>query len=259
MNRTFALFKDTIFIQTEIVTFPMPIPYLIVISVLGAGMYLSVRANKLTLSAALVGGLVGFLVFLGGGFAGLSMLATFFVLGTLATSHQLTYKVTQGLAEQNKGKRKASQVLANGGIAALAGLLAWGFPQKAELFRLMLAASLASATSDTLSSELGNVYGRRFYNVLTFQPDQKGLDGVISLEGTLWGLAGACVIALLYALGFGWSLHLLWIVAGATVGNLSDSVLGVTLERKHRLSNDVVNLLNTLIGALAVLPFYYLA
>ncbi len=234
----------------------MPIPYLIVTAVLCAGMYLSVRTNKLTLSAALVGGIIGFLVFLGSGFYGLSMLATFFVLGTLATSHKLAYKVNQGLAEQNKGKRKASQVLANGGVAALVGLLAWTFEKQADLFQLMLAASLASATSDTLSSELGNVYGRRFYNVLTFQPDQKGLDGVISLEGTLCGMLGACVIALLYALGFGWNLNLLWIVIGATLGNLSDSVLGATLERKHYLSNDAVNFLNTLTGALVMLPFY---
>ncbi len=78
-------------------------------------------------------------------------------------------------------------MLANGGVAALAGLPAWLYPQQAGLWQLAAAASLASASADALSSELGSIYGRSFYNILTFKKDKCGLDGVISLEGTLWG------------------------------------------------------------------------
>jgi uncharacterized protein (TIGR00297 family) len=143
-------------------------------------------------------------------------------------------------------------VLANAGVAGILGLLAWQIPAHAPLFRLMLAGSFASAAADTLASELGNVYGRRYYNILTCKPDQRGLDGVVSLEGTLLGLAGSAVIAAAYCLGAGWRPAFWRLLLAGTAGNLADSLLGATLERRHFLNNDAVNSLNTLVGALVV-------
>jgi uncharacterized protein (TIGR00297 family) len=149
-------------------------------------------------------------------------------------------------------------VLANAGIGGIAGLLVLLYPQLTHLLALMMAASFASATADTLSSELGTVYGKRFYNIISLKPDQRGLDGVISLEGTLTGIAGSCVIAIIYAIGFGWDLNLIWIVVAGTIGNLSDSVMGSLLERKHYIGNNTVNFLNTLIAALVMLLLYFI-
>ena len=112
--------------------------------------------------------------------------------------------------------------------------------------------------ADTLSSELGMVYGRRHYNILTWKPDEKGQDGVVSFEGLLIGIAGSVVIAIIYIPGQPVSqsgssrvISLLIIVLAGTLGNLADSLLGAFFERQGRLSNNIVNLLNTLTGALA--------
>jgi uncharacterized protein (TIGR00297 family) len=235
----------------------MEIDYWLLIALLVSAMFFSVKTGKLDVAGALTGGLLGFLIFIGAGFTGIAMVGTFFILGTAATSWKMKLKQELHLAEKQKGKRKASQVVANAGVAALLGLMTVFFPEHRTLFSVMLAASLSSATADTLSSELGNVYGRRFYNILNFRRDKRGLDGVVSVEGTLFGITGSVIIALIYAIGFTWNVHVLLIILAGTFGNILDSILGATLQRKQVLNNDVVNFFNTLIAALIVWPFYY--
>lgn len=225
--------------------------YIGLLIVLALAVWLSIRTKKLTNAGAFTGGLLAGLIYLGAGYGGIVLLGTFFLLGTLATSWQISEKQKNFMAEKNKGRRNAAQVIANGGVAGILGLLACFFPEKASIYQLMLAASLAAATADTLSSELGMLYGRKFYNMLTLKKDHKGLDGVVSVEGTLFGIAGSTVIALLYTVFFGWDIAVVWIIVAGTVGNIADSFLGATLERKGYINNDVVNFCNTTAGALS--------
>ncbi|RZK22556.1 MAG: DUF92 domain-containing protein [Hymenobacter sp.] len=234
----------------------MPLQLILVLLLLGLGMAYSVRAGKLTAPAAWMGGGLGLLIYLGAGWVGLALLALFFGLGTAASAWKAADKRRLGLAEANKGRRTASQVVANAGVASLLSLWAWWQPAHAPLCRLLLAASFAAATADTLASELGNVYGRRYVNILTLRPDQRGLDGVISAEGTLLGLAGTALVASVYCLVYGWLPACWLLLVAGTVGNLSDSLLGATLERRGYLPNDAVNFLNTLIGALTAAGLY---
>ncbi|QEM10132.1 DUF92 domain-containing protein [Mucilaginibacter rubeus] len=222
--------------------------------ILAAGMVYSISARKLTVIAAVTGAAVAILVFAGAGFTGLAMMTTFFILGSAATSVQSKTKEDINAAE--KGGRTAAQVLANAGTAALCGIMILALPAYAPVLQLMIAAGFASATADTLSSELGMVYGKRFFNIITLKPDTRGLDGVISVEGTLIGVIGSVVIATVYAIGMGWTVNLIWIVAAGTLGNLTDSVLGAILERKGLINNNTVNFLNTLVAALFMLLFY---
>lgn len=201
------------------------------------------------------GGLIGFFVFAGGGWTSLVLLAVFFLLGTLATSWKRKQKTQFGMMQESSGRRRLAQVLANGGVAGILGVLALLFPEQKAVFSLMMAGSLSSALADTLSSELGTLYGKRFYNILNFRREKPGPDGVVSFEGTMIGILGSAVIAALYCTGYGWSEAFLWILWAGAVGNLADSFLGATLERKKMVSNDVVNVLNTALAALFPLLF----
>lgn len=209
--------------------------------------------KKLTLPAAITGGILSCCIYAGAGLAGITLMAVFFILGVLATSWKLNQKISEGLAEAQKGKRTATQVFANAGAAAITGLIAWILPELSLNASLVMAACFASATADTISSELGNVYGKRFYNILSLKKATRGANGVISLEGTLAGCAGSCIISVIYALWQGWSIDLLFIVIAGTLGNLIDSILGAALENTGYISNNAVNFLNTCAGAVFIL------
>ncbi|RCH56380.1 DUF92 domain-containing protein [Mucilaginibacter hurinus] len=231
----------------------MPFKYVVLCLIVLSGMVFAIRTHKLTPWAAFVGGIVGLAVFIGAGFTGVSMLTAFFMMGSAATMWQKSLKEDMKLVERADATRRTSQVLANAGVAALMGVLAYALPAHASVFQLMMAGALASATSDTLSSELGMVYGSGAYNILTFKRDKKGMDGVVSVEGTLIGAWGGAIIATIYVIGFGNNYALVTIIVAATVGNLADSVLGATLERKGIIGNNIVNFLSTGAASLIVL------
>jgi len=219
---------------------------------------ISWATGKIDISGSITGGLIAFAIFLGGGLAALAMLGIFFVGGTAASMWGRRRKKAEGLAQENEGKRSINNALANGLIPALSALLAWIFPLHRELFMTAVMASLAAATGDTLASELGNLYGRRYINILTFKPDRRGLDGAISLEGSLAGLLGAIAIVLAYGILEGtWVRGSAMAVAAGFLGVMFDSALGASLQRKGLLNNDTVNFAMTLFSAtLGGLLFY---
>lgn len=247
----------------------MLIRLLLLSLILGLGALYSIKARKLTMAAAITGVVLALCVFGGGGFTGLAMMTCFFILGSVATSWKFSWKQQQGLAENEKGVRTAMQVIANAGVAALIGSIelighlttssSWwehpsSMPANQPLLPMMMAAAFAAAAADTLSSELGNVYGSRFYNILSFKKGQRGLNGVVSLEGTLLGAIGSLFIGIIAAMGFGGGIHtVMMIVLAGTIGNIADSILGARLENKGWIGNNTVNFLNTAIAAFSML------
>jgi uncharacterized protein (TIGR00297 family) len=223
--------------------------FLFILFIVG-GMAGAVLAKKLTMAAAFTGGFLACLIFIGLGWAGILLMAAFFLLGTWATSWKKNVKQSLGITGENKSGRTTGQVLANGGAGGLMALLAIVFPQQSSLFLYLLAAVFSSATADTVSSELGSVYGSRFYDILSWRKGNRGADGVISAEGTLAGIAGSCIIALLYAIVGEWGRPVIWLVIAGTVGNLADSFMGAVWERKGVIGNDAVNFFNTMVAAL---------
>ena len=217
--------------------------------VLAFAAIIAVVLGHLDIRGAATGYLAALFIFLGGGLSILILLGVFFVTGSFATALNIRKKAVLGVAQENKGRRSVANVLANGGVAAFIGLVAWGWPEQSQLLQYMMAASLASAMSDTLSSELGNVYGSRYWYILGFQPGVRGEDGVISPEGTAFGLLGSALIAIAFGLISGWGAMVFGIGAAGFIGNMVDSILGGSLQRRGYLDNHGVNLLSTLAAA----------
>ena len=210
----------------------------------------SYLSKKIDFLGAITGGVISFCLFLGSQWLGLLTLILLFILVAIVTQWKIKEKQRLGLEQSNKGRRSSINVLSNGSTAGLCGFFAWIFPDYQSLFELMMLASIASAASDTFSSELGNVYGRRYINILSLERDQRGKDGVISLEGSLAGLVGSCMVAIIYIAFQGWSVFIIYIIVCGMIGNLIDSLLGASLQQNGVLDNHQVNLISTFSSSL---------
>lgn len=211
-----------------------------------------IATHKLSKLGGVAAALIATCIYLGTGFYGISLLALFFVLGVASTRWHRDKKHRFKLGEEHHEERNAKQVLANGGVAAILGLIAWIFPEHQLIVHLMIACSLSSATADTMSSELGVIAGSKHYNILTWKADTKGENGVVSIEGILLGLIGSLLIALVFAATDEWNWYpIVVIVVAGTIGNIADSIFGASFERNNIIGNNAVNLLNTFIAAIA--------
>ncbi len=207
----------------------------------------------------MLAGVVFSLVTIGfGGPGWFVILLTFFGIGSLSTKFRYEEKADRGVAEANEGARGLGNVLGNAGIAlaAVVGFAAVGageFPIDPNLFRLAFAGSLATATGDTLSSEIGGLFDTPRL-VTTGERVPPGTDGAVTWQGELAGLVGAALVGVLAVLLLGVTRSPAAVVALVTLGGFAgmtaDSLLGATVEG-DRLENETVNLLATLAGALA--------
>ena len=164
-------------------------------------------------------------------------------------------KEKRGLAQEKGGRRGAKHALANticATVLAVAAPFVASFrPAAAPPLTLAFVGAFATAVFDTGSSELGQLYGHNPVLITTFRRVEPGTPGAVSWQGTLGGLVLASLLGILAA-GVGlvpWSVF--WISpAAGLVGSSFESYLGAWLA-EGKLSNELENFLNTLVGALS--------
>ena len=226
----------------------------ITLAVLSVG-FSAFALKKIDLVGAIAGVALAFSIWYGAGDGALLTLFLFFVFGTAVSSWKKKQKEKMQLEQENQGKRTITHVLANGGTALIIAAIAITVESSNFPFGLLIAASFATACSDTFSSELGNVYGTKYFNIMTGKKAKRGPDGVVSLAGFAFGLVGSLIIAL------GWwafdhdYTNLLLITSSGLLGNVMDSILGATWQRKGWINNHQVNFIATLSGSLIALFF----
>jgi uncharacterized protein (TIGR00297 family) len=214
------------------------------------------RSGGLDRIGSFVGALLGTVIFLSLGGAGYALLAAFYVLGSGATRIGLARKQSRGIAQDDSGRRSARNVIANGGVATAWALVALLTPFD-DAAVLAVAAALAAATGDTLASEVGQLTGGRTVLITGFSRVSPGTGGGISLSGSLAGVGGATLIAVLGgALGLFDGAAVKVVALAGLLGVFADSLLGATLERRGWLSNEGVNFSATLAASFAVLLWF---
>lgn len=219
--------------------------------------YLALLIGAASVPGLVTGVLLVFLTIVLGGTVWVAILVAFFVIGGLATKYRYDEKQLRGVAEPNRGTRGTGNVLGNTAIALVAVL---GYAAITEssfwdsIFLFAFAGSLATALSDTLSSEIGGLYDKPML-ITSFDRVAPGTDGAITVQGLFAGLAGSIVIGVLFTwLGPATLSGGIVIVLAGFVGMNVDSLLGAMVEGRI-VGNHLVNASATLSGALVASVF----
>lgn len=239
------------------------------------------RAGSLSRSGALAATLVGAVAMLAGPPWGL-FLVLWFVAASVASRIGRARKQVHTRDVVEKGDaRDAAQVAANGGVFALAAVVALGWPQHAPAAALAAAGALVAAGADTVATETGTLWRGRPLSLRTWTRVDAGTSGAVSLPGTLGMVCAAALLAWLATM-VGLVPAAAWggVTMAGVAGALADTLIGAwwqarrwcpacqreTEQRVHRcgapslphggvgvLTNDAVNALCTAVGALAAI------
>ncbi|AKB28799.1 hypothetical protein MSSAC_2449 [Methanosarcina siciliae C2J] len=224
---------------------------------LGAMAY---RAKIADVSALLSAALLGVLIIVFSGLPWFLLLLTFFILGGGFTRYKYAYKESIGIAQAKNGIRSYENVFSNS-TAALVLAVAYGiFPDQSLPIIYAYIGTVATATGDTLASEIGTTAKGRPRMITTLKLSEPGADGAVSFLGELAAIFGSATIGVLgYALGISDNLLLSVLIttAGGFFGTNIDSLLGATLQKRGLLSNSGVNFAATFAGA-GISAFVYI-
>ncbi len=195
------------------------------------------------------------------GWRGYAVVMFYFLVGSAVTRIGMAQKEAEGIAEKRSGARGPENVWGSALMAMACALgvaaidFGWLDASWKSLLLLGYVASFATKLSDTTASEVGKAYGKSTFLITTLQPVTRGTEGAISLEGTMAGIVGGLVISLVaYSLGL---INLPGVVICAIAAFIAtnlESVIGATLQHKFDwLTNELVNVINTVIGAVVAI------
>ncbi len=195
------------------------------------------------------------------GWRGYVVVVFYFLVGSGFTFVGMEQKEAEGIAEERSGMRGAGNVWSSALTATICAIATLFFPSPIkELFVLGYVASFCTKLSDTTASEVGKAYGKTTYLITTLKSVPRGTEGAVSLEGTLAGAIASVILAVIaWAIGMISSIGIIWCVIAAFIATSVESLIGATLESRFTwLTNDIVNFINTVIGAIAAILLAYI-
>lgn len=215
--------------------------YVLALFILGIITY---KRNALDLLGSLTMVLMGIIIIFSAGANWLLLLVIFLIMTLLATRYSRAYKRSLG---EYEGRRSSKNVISNGVVAFMMAAFGGYYLPLVGGF----VGAIATATADTLASEIGILQQPRL--ITTFQKVDPGTNGAVSVLGTAVGIIGAFIIGVsAFLLGIvpnPLSAIVVSVISG-TVGCFMDSFLGATFERAEMLTNEHVNLIASITGAI---------
>ena len=188
------------------------------------------RARSLSTSGAVTSAVVGTLAIAAGWSWGFLLLSLFVTASALSKLGGRKKAERVGPIVQKAGVRDARQVLANGGIYAVAALGYIVFPS--PVWQAAGIGALAASTADTWATEVGTLARGEPVSIISASRVPPGTSGGVTLLGTMAGAGGALFIGAGATLAT-WPVPFAAVALGGMAGALADSLLGATVQARR--------------------------
>ena len=188
------------------------------------------RAQTLSRSGAAMSVVVGTLAIAAGWSWGFLLLSVFVSASALSKLGERKKAKLVGAVVQKGDERDAGQVLANGGVYAMAALGYTIFPS--PVWQAVAIGALAASTADTWATEIGTLVGGNPISIISRKRVPPGTSGGMTLLGTVAGAGGALFVGVGGMLA-SWPVPLAATALGGMAGALTDSILGATVQDRR--------------------------
>ena len=204
----------------------------VIAGLIGAGIFaFGARwVGALSTSGAFAGTVVGAIALAAGWSWGLLLVAHFISASALSKLGEKRKARRIGGVVEKGDRRDAKQVLANGGVYALAAIA--HMVTGTHAWYAVGIGALANSAADTWATEIGTLFGRNPRSIVSGQPVSAGTSGGVSLIGTIGSFGGALFIAAGASIAR-WPVAFAAVVLGGLAGAMADSLLGATLQTRR--------------------------
>ena len=175
----------------------------------------------------------------------------YLLLGSLVTKIGYKFKKERGIEEKRGGKRGPENVWGSAATGMFFAIMTKLNVANLVFFKIGFAASFSAKLADTFGSEIGKRFGGETYLITSLKKVKRGTEGGISLEGTLASFLGAIFMSfVMFSLSIISNKNQFIIVSiSGFLATISESIIGAKFQNKYKLSNEIVNAIQTSIAS----------
>ena len=183
---------------------------------------------------------------------GWSSVVIYLLFGSLVTKIGYKFKRQKGIAEKRGGRRGPENVLGSAASGLFFALMIKFNFTNLIFYKIGFAASFAAKLADTFGSEIGKRFGRNTYLITSLRKVDRGTEGGISLEGTIASAIGSIFMSsIMIILSIITTYNQFMIVSiSGFLATISESIIGAKFQEKYKLSNELVNAIQTSISSI---------
>ena len=213
--------------------------------------YIFCKIPLMTKSGWISAGILGTILWGCLSWQGWMSVVIYLLFGSLVTKIGFKFKKAQGIAEKRDGRRGPENVWGSAATGLFLAIMTKFNAANVVMFKVGFAASFAAKLADTFGSEIGKRFGKDTYLITSLKKVDRGTEGGISLEGTLASVLGSIFMAfiMLRLSIISTKAHLVFVMVSGFLVTLSESIIGAKFQNKYKLSNELVNAIQTSIAS----------
>ena len=213
--------------------------------------YIFCKIPLMTKSGWISAGILGTILWGCLSWQGWMSVVIYLLFGSLVTKIGYKFKEEEGIAEKRGGRRGPENVWGSAATGLFLAIMTKFNAANVVMFKIGFAASFAAKLADTFGSEIGKRFGKDTYLITSLRKVKRGTEGGISLEGTLASVLGSIFMAfiMLRLSIISTKSHFIIVSVSGFLATISESFIGAKFQNKYKLSNEMVNAIQTSIAS----------